>query len=96
MVVTLFGIGLVSFPSLGHALIGPLAFVALTTTEGNFITPTIVGHRLTLNPMIVIVSLAFWTWIWGPVGTFLAVPLAIIILVIIQHLFPHEAVKLPE
>lgn len=96
MVVTLFGIGLVSFPSLGYALIGPLAFVALTTAEGNFITPAVVGHRLTLNPMIVIVSLAFWTWLWGPIGTFLGVPLAIIILVIIQHLFPHEVVKLPE
>jgi predicted PurR-regulated permease PerM len=95
-VVALFGVGLITFPSLGHALIGPLGFIAVTTLEGNFVTPSIVGRHLTLNPLLVIIALAFWTWLWGPFGAFLAVPLSIINLVIIQHLLPHDDIKLPE
>jgi predicted PurR-regulated permease PerM len=96
MVVVLFGVGLVTFPSLGHALLAPVCFVALTTAEGHFITPTIVGRRLTLNPLMVFLALAFWTWLWGPLGAFLAVPLSIIGLVIFNHLFPTDDVKLPD
>ena len=50
MTVILLGVGLVSFPSLGYALVPPAAFVGLVTLEGQFITPTILGRRLTLNP----------------------------------------------
>lgn len=96
MVVTLFGVGLITFPSLGHALIAPLAFVVLTTMEGHFITPTIVGRRLTLNPLLVFLALAFWTWMWGPIGAFLAVPLCIVGLVVINHLFSSSETRLPE
>ena len=74
-VVILFGVGLVTFPSLGQALLAPAGLVALTTIEGHFITPTIIGRRLTLNPLMVLLALAFWTWIWGPFGAFLATPL---------------------
>jgi predicted PurR-regulated permease PerM len=96
MVIVLFGVGLVTFPSLSHAFIAPLALIALTTAEGHFITPTIVGRRLTLNPLLIFLALAFWTWIWGPMGALLAVPLSIIGLVIVNHLFPAEDVNLPE
>jgi predicted PurR-regulated permease PerM len=96
MVVVLFGVGLVTFPSLAQALIAPLGLIALTTLEGHLVTPTIIGHRLTLNPLLVFLSLAFWTWMWGPIGTLLATPLAIIGLVIVNHLFPAEEVHLPE
>jgi predicted PurR-regulated permease PerM len=96
MVVALFGVGLVTFPWIGQALVAPLALVALTTLEGHFVTPTIVGRRLTLNPLLVLLGLAFWTWMWGPFGAFLAVPLSIIGLVVFNHLFPDDDVKLPE
>jgi predicted PurR-regulated permease PerM len=96
MVMILFGVGLVTFPSLGHALIAPAALIGLTTLEGHFITPTIVGRRITLNPLVVVLALAFWTWMWGPIGAFLAVPLSIVGLVISSHLFPAEEVKLPD
>jgi predicted PurR-regulated permease PerM len=96
MVVALFGVGLVSFPSIGHALIAPLGLIALTTLEGHFVTPTVVGRRLTLNPLLVLLALAFWTWMWGPFGAFLAVPLSIMGLVVFNHLVPADDVKLPE
>ena len=78
MTLILFGIGLVTFPSLGFALVPPAAFVAVATVEGQFITPTVLGHRLTLNPLMVLLALAFWAWLWGPMGAFLAVPLTIV------------------
>jgi predicted PurR-regulated permease PerM len=96
MVVILFGVGLVTFPSLGHALLAPLGFVALATAEGHFITPTIVGRRITLNPLLVFLALAFWTWLWGPIGAFLAAPLSIVGVVVFNHLFPQDDVKLPD
>jgi predicted PurR-regulated permease PerM len=96
MTVVLFLAGLLVFPSLGQALIAPAAFVGLTTIEGHVITPTIIGRRLTLNPLTVFLNLAFWTWMWGPVGTFLATPLSIIGMVTITHLFPDGEPKLPE
>ncbi len=96
MVVVLFGVGLVTFPSIGHAVIAPLALIGLTTMEGHFITPTIVGRRITLNPLLVFLALAFWTWLWGPLGAFLAVPLSIIGLVVFNHLLPDDEVPLPD
>lgn len=96
MVIVLFGVGLVSFPSIAHAVIAPIGFIVLTTTEGHLVTPTIVGRRLTLNPLLVLLALAFWTWLWGPFGAFLAVPLSIVGLVVFNHLFPAEEVNLPD
>ena len=96
MVIVLFGVGLVTFPSLGQACIAPLGLIALTTTEGHFITPTIVGRRVSLNPLLVFLGLAFWTWLWGPIGALLAVPLSIIGLVIFNHLIPDDDVRLPD
>ena len=92
----LLGVGLVSFASLGYALVPPAAFVGAATIEGQFITPTVLGHRLTLNPLAVLLALAFWAWLWGPMGAFLAVPLTIVILVTMTHLFPPDESKLPD
>ena len=94
--VILLGVGLVTFPSFGYALVPPAAFVGVATVEGQFITPTVLGHRLTLNPLAVLLALAFWAWLWGPMGAFLAVPLTIIVLVTMTHLFPPDESKLPD
>ncbi len=96
VVVVLFAAGLVSFPSLAYASLAPLMFVALTTIEGHVVTPNIVGRRLTLSPLGVFLSLAFWTWLWGPVGAFLSVPFLILGLVIVRHLFGADEGELPE
>ncbi len=61
-----------------YALYPPAAFVVLTALEGNLVTPTLVGRRLTLNPVIVFVSLLFWGWLWGAAGLLLAVPLVVV------------------
>ena len=90
MEAALFLVGLVTFPTLTHALAAPLLFLIFATLEGHFVTPSIIGRRLTLNPLTVFLSLVFWSWLWGPVGAFLAVPLLIMALVAVNHLFPSE------
>ena len=91
----LFGVGVVAMPSLPQAALAPALFVAIATAEGHFITPSIVGRRLTLSPFLVFLALAFWTWLWGPVGAFLAVPLVIVCYVVFGHLWPEDESSLP-
>ena len=95
MAIAMFGVGLVTFPSLGQAMLAPACVIALTTIEGHIITPTVLGRRLTLNPLAVFLALAFWAWLWGPMGAFLAVPLSVVALVIGNHVFPSDDPKLP-
>lgn len=95
MFVILTAVGIITFSTLGAALIAPLAFVGLTFLEGHFITPTIIGRRLELNALAVFIALAFWTWLWGPMGGFLSSPLLIVALIIKEHLRPVDAPQLP-
>ena len=95
IVLILFGVGLISFPSLAHAALAPALFIGLTTIEGHFVTPKIVGMRLALNPLAVFLCLAFWTWLWGPVGAFLSVPFLILGLVIGNHMTIKTETDLP-
>lgn len=96
MVAVLFAVGLVAFPTLGHAMVAPLGFVLLTIIEGQFVMPTIIGRKLTLNPLAIFLAVAFWAWLWGPFGAFLAVPICIVGLVTMDHLFPDENPDLPD
>jgi predicted PurR-regulated permease PerM len=93
IVATLFVIGLLSFPSLTDALVAPILWIFVTTLEGQIITPMIIGHRLTLNPFLVFLSIAFWAWMWGPLGAFLAVPLLISVVVANKHLSSYSAAR---
>ena len=93
---TLFLVGLVAMPTLAQAALAPALFVAIATLEGHFITPSIIGRRLTLSPFLVFVALVFWTWLWGPIGAFLAAPLLIVSFVVLGHLLPREEMNLPE
>ena len=93
--LVLFCVGLVAMPSLAEAALAPALFVAIATLEGHFITPSIVGRRLTINPFLVFLALAFWTWLWGPIGAFLAMPLLITMFVVLGHLLPREEGVLP-
>jgi predicted PurR-regulated permease PerM len=95
MIGVLFVIGLISFPTFAGALMAPGLFLALATLEGQILTPRIIGHRLTLNPFMIFVGLAFWTWMWGPIGAFLSVPILVIGVVLWQHLVAEDPVRLP-
>jgi len=89
------GVGLVSQTSPAQGLLAPALFVAIATLEGHIITPNVVGRRMTLNPFVVFLALAFWTWLWGPMGGFLSSPLLIVALVLKDHLLPEQSPQLP-
>lgn len=71
--------GLMTYPDVWTALMPPAAFVSLHLIEANFVTPMVVGKRLTISPLAILVSLSFWSWVWGTTGALLAVPLLIIL-----------------
>jgi predicted PurR-regulated permease PerM len=88
-------VGIVALPTLGGGLLAPLGFIGIAFMEGHFITPTIIGRRLALNALAVFITLAFWTWLWGPMGGFLSSPLLIVALILKGHLLPDAAPQLP-
>jgi predicted PurR-regulated permease PerM len=71
--------GLVTFGSIGLALLPPAAYLLFHTLESAFITPLVLGRRLELNVVVIFVSLAFWSWIWGIVGALIAVPILVVV-----------------
>jgi predicted PurR-regulated permease PerM len=70
--------GLMIYPDIWGAMLPPAAFISFHLIEANFFTPMVVGHRLTISPLSILISLSFWAWVWGTTGALLAVPLLII------------------
>ena len=67
-----------SFETIGGAGLAAFAFWATTALEGQFITPVILGKTLRVGPVVVLIAVAFWGFLWGLAGVFLAVPLLIV------------------
>lgn len=86
MLITLSLAGLVTFPQVGHAMLVPAAYLAVNLVQANFVTPTVIGHRLTLNPVAILVGLVFWWWLWGVGGAFIAVPLLATFKIFCDHI----------
>ncbi len=78
MVAVLIGVGLATGNTLFAILTPPAAYLVLNLIEAQFVTPTVLGRTMTLNPFVVFLTIAFWIWLWGPAGGFVAVPLLLI------------------
>jgi predicted PurR-regulated permease PerM len=91
-VATFFVVGLMTFPSLKYAAVAPLIWIVVNTLEGSVITPMLVGQRHTVNPFLVFLSIAFWSWMWGPMGALLATPLLISAYVLQRYLSSNSAI----
>ena len=76
--------GLMTFTGIWAALLPPALMYACHLAEANAITPLVVGHRLTISPLMILISLSFWGWVWGTTGALLAVPLLIIIQTVVR------------
>ena len=86
MTVILTVAGLASFDDVGHGLLIPAAFLAINVLQANIVTPMLLGHRLKLNPVALLVSIAFWFWIWGIPGAFIAVPTLATFKILCDHI----------
>ncbi|MFD1610890.1 AI-2E family transporter [Sphingomonas tabacisoli] len=76
--------GLMTFADVWVALTPAAIQIGLHLVEANAVTPAVLGRRLTINPLLILLSLSFWAWVWGTPGALLAVPLLIIIQTIAQ------------
>lgn len=63
-------------PNMLPAVLTLLSLLAIQFGIGNVIAPKVLGDRLNLSPVVVLLSLVFWGWLWGVTGAILSVPLA--------------------
>jgi len=84
--------GLTTFDNVGQALLAPASFLAVNLIQANVVSPLLLGHRLTLNPVAIFIGLAFFFWIWGVPGAFLAVPLLASFKILCDHIEALAAV----
>ncbi|MBA2241644.1 MAG: AI-2E family transporter [Chthoniobacterales bacterium] len=91
--ITCMTIGAVlSFDSLSYALLFPATYLLIASIEGNFVTPYVMGRSLTLNPVIILLSITFWGWMWGIAGIILAVPILAAFKIFCAHIKEMEPV----
>ena len=81
-----------SFDNFGYALVFPAVYLLIAMLEGNFVTPWVMGRSLTLNPVMVLLSLSFWGWMWGIPGIILAVPILAAFKIFCNHIKPIEPI----
>lgn len=85
-IILLAAVGLLTFEtSLWQALLPPAWYLVLHLLESNLITPFLLGRRFTLNPVVIFISLIFWTWLWGVPGALLSLPILVSIKAISDH-----------
>jgi predicted PurR-regulated permease PerM len=81
-------VALVTFDSVGQAMLAPLAYYALTSLEGQIVTPLLLGRHLAINTVAVFVTVMLWVWLWGIAGALLAVPVLVVVKVLSDNLPP--------
>lgn len=90
-------VGFLTFEETWRALLPVAAYVSVESLEGHVLTPQVMGSRLHINPFVVFIAIVFWTWMWGPAGAILAMPLLITGRVVLAQLYPPETPPaLPE
>ena len=80
--------GFISFDSVWRGVLPALIYLSLHAVESNIITPMILGRRLTLNPLVIFISLMFWTWLWGIPGALLSIPMLMMLKIFCDHFKP--------
>ena len=88
MAAILFGVGLATFDTFSGGLLPPFVYLCLNAIEAQFVTPLVIGRRMTLNPFLIFLAIAFWLWIWGPIGGFIAIPALLILFAVGRNILP--------
>jgi predicted PurR-regulated permease PerM len=83
--------GLLTSDTLWQALLPAVLYLAIHMVEGETVTPMLLARRFTLNPVLVILSLVFWFWMWGIPGAILSVPMLAIAKIVCDRVRPFAA-----
>lgn len=78
-------LSLILHGSLGHLVGVAAGYLAVNTIFGNIIEPNLMGRRLGLSPLVVVLSLLFWSFVWGPLGALLSVPLTMVLKIWLEN-----------
>lgn len=76
---------LISFDTVGYAMLAPIGYMVLTTFEGQFVTPWMIGKRLEMNTVAVFLTVVLWGWLWGIAGALIAVPFLVVFKVVCEN-----------
>lgn len=83
VILALFGLG--TGASLLSGLVAPAAYLALHAVEANLVTPAVLGRRFTVNPVMILLAISYFYWIWGVVGALLAMPIVLTVIAVFHH-----------
>jgi predicted PurR-regulated permease PerM len=84
--------GLLTFDPIWQALLPAAIYLSIHIVEGQVVTPTLLARQLTLNPVVVIMALLFWYWMWGVAGALLAVPMLSTFKIVCDRIEPLAAI----
>lgn len=90
MTLILLSVSLSLYHTAFDILLAPGIYLALHAIESNFITHQVLGATMTMNPFAVFLALAFWIWLWGPIGGFIAVPSLLILYALARNIIPSK------
>ncbi len=83
VILALFGLG--TGATLLGGLVAPAAYLALHAVEANLVTPAVLGRRFTVNPVMILLAISYFYWIWGVVGALLAMPILLTVIAVFHH-----------
>ncbi len=92
-VMVLGGVGLVQHEALHQALLPAAAYLGLNILESQLLTPVLLGARFGISPLVIVVWLMFWGWLWGVLGLLLAMPMLVCIHILLRHAPQAEPVN---
>ncbi len=78
-------LSLIQFGTPAHAIAVGAGYLGINTLLGNMLEPYLMGRRLGLSTLVIILSLVFWGWVWGPIGAILAVPLTMVVKIMLEN-----------
>lgn len=93
MIAILLAVGFATQPNVVLVLAPVACYLAINFVDGNIAFPMFVGKAVTLNPFLIFLSIVFWIWVWGPVGSLMAVPSLIILQSVLGSILPSKDVK---
>jgi predicted PurR-regulated permease PerM len=90
MTLILLSVSLALYHNAFDIFLAPGVYLALHAVESNFITHQVLGATMTMNPFAVFLALAFWIWLWGPIGGFIAVPSLLVLYALARNILPSR------